>query len=434
MIDSGEHTTGISRRRFAQLLAVSGSAALWPAAELRALDRPPRPVPAAPPSPDDSFWTLVRGQFALDDDLTFLNAANLCPASRPVIETLYQRARDLDRDPSPDTKERLIAEREETRRLLAEYLRASPEEILLTRNTSEANNIVSGGLALKAGDEVVIFADNHPSNHRAWTEKAKRFGFTVTVVDVASPHPGAEYYLDAFRKAITPRTRLIAFTHVTSTVGDVFPAKELCALARERGALSLVDGAQSFGVLDVDLSQMQPDFYTGSGHKWPCAPRGTGVLYVRRAAQATLSPSIVSLYPGSVGISRSHEGIGQRDEPAMIAFGKALRVQMTIGRPAIESHARELAQALIAGLSAMNGVRVWTHPDPARSAGIVAFQPGSLDPRRLARALYENDRIASQVRGGEDRPGLRLSPHLYNTHADVERTLAAVRRYLSSGV
>ena len=240
--------------------------------------------------------------------------------------------------------------------------------------------------------------------------------------------------IDAFTKAITPRTRLLSFTHVTSTVGDVFPAKELCKLARNRGIISMIDGAQTFGVLDVDLSKIQPDFYTGSGHKWPCAPRGTGVLYVRREAQAALSPSIISLYPGSLGLSRSHEGIGQRDEPAMIAFGQALRLQMTIGRPAIESHARELAQALMAGLSSMTGVKVWTHPDPARSASIVAFQPAGLDPRKLARALYQNDRITSQTRGGEDRPGLRLSPHLYNTHADVERTLAAVRRYLASGV
>jgi selenocysteine lyase/cysteine desulfurase len=433
MTESPKHTSEISRRSFTKLLAMGGSAALLPA-EVQALQRPPRPVPAAPLSADDSFWALVRGQFALDDDLAFINAANLCPASRPVIEILYQRSQDLDRDPSPDTKDRLIAQREETRRVLAEYLRASPEEIILTRNTSEANNIVSSGLALKAGDHVVIFADNHPSNHRAWTEKAKRFGFTVSVVAPVTPHPGPESYLEAFRKAMTPRTRLVAFTHVTNTVGDLFPAREICAMARERGAFSLVDGAQTFGVLDIDLSQMQPDFYSGSGHKWPCGPRGTGVLYVRRDAQAALAPSIVSLYPGSVGISRSHEGIGQRDEPAMIAFGQALRVQMTIGRPAIESHARELAQALIAGLSAMSGVKVWTHPDPARSAGVLAFQPGSLDSRKLARALYESDRITAQPRGGEDRPGLRLSPHMYNTNADVERTLGAVRRYLASGV
>lgn len=434
MIDSGDALGGISRRRFAQLLAVGGSAALLPVRDTRAWERPPVALPKTPSSPDDNFWTQVRAQFALDDDLTFLNAANLCPASRPVIETLYQRARDLDRDPSPDTKDRLIEQREETRRLLAEFLRASPEDLLLVRNTSEANNIVSSGLTLKPGDEVVIFADNHPSNHVAWRDKAKRVGFTVTVVNAVTPHPGADYYLDAFGKAMTPRTKLIAFTHVTSTIGDLFPAKELCALARQRGAFSLVDGAQTFGVLDVNLSEMQPDFYTGSGHKWPCGPRGTGVLYLSRAAQAAVAPSIVSLYAGSVGISKSHEGMGQRDEPAIIALGQALRLQTTVGRPAIEAHARELAQALIAGLSGMNGVTLYTHPDPARSASIVVFRAGNLDPRKLAAALYQNQRIATQVRGGDDRPGLRLSPHLYNTHADVERALGAVKRYVANGV
>jgi selenocysteine lyase/cysteine desulfurase len=425
---------GITRRRFAQLLAVGGSAAAFPLTDLKALERPAAPLPRTPRFPDDSFWTQVRDQFLLDERLTFLNAANLCPASRPVIEMLAQRARDLDRDPSPDTKERLIAQREDTRRLMADFLRVSPEDLLITRNTSEANNIVSSGLSLEPGDEVLIFADNHPSNHQAWRDKARREGFTVTVVDAVSPHPGPEYYLEAFGKAITARTKLIAFTHVSSTVGDLFPAKELCALARQRGAFSLVDGAQTLGVLDIDLSDMQPDFYTGSGHKWPCGPRGTGILYLGHTAQAAVAPSIISLYAGSVGISRTHEGLGQRDEPAIIALAEALRLQATVGRPVIEAHARELTQALMHGLAALDGVKLWTHQDPARSASILVFQPGTLDPRKLAAALYQRDGIATQLRAGEDRPGLRLSPHMYNTHADVERTLAAVRRYLASGV
>jgi selenocysteine lyase/cysteine desulfurase len=424
----------MNRRQFAQLLAVGGSVAIFPAPDVATLKRPRAPVLPAPLDADDSFWTLVRGQFALDADLTFLNAANLCPASAPVIETLAGRARDLDRDPSPETKDRLIAEREQTRRVAAEFLHVSPEEILLPRNTSEANNIVSSGLALKAGDEVVIFADNHPSNHAAWREKAKRSGFTITVVNAVTPHPGPDYYVEAFRKAISSRTKLLAFTHVTSTVGDLLPARALCALARERGVLTLVDGAQAFGLIDLNLGEMQPDFYSGSGHKWPCGPRGTGVLYVNRAAQATVAPGIISLYSGSLGISRTHEGLGQRDEAAIIAFGQALRMQMTIGRPAIESHGRELAQAMTQGLAAMDGVELWTHPDPTRSAAIVVFQPGNLDPRKLGAALYQNQRIATQVRAGEDRPGLRLSPHLYNTHADVERALGAVKRYLAAGV
>ena len=201
----------------------------------------------------------------------------------------------------------------------------TPEEIIITRNTSEANNIVSSGLDLKAGDEVVIFADNHPSNSAAWTQKAKRFGYTVTTIAQPNPHPGADYYVEAATKALSSRTRVLAFTHQTSTVGDVLPAKELCHVARERGVLTLVDGASAMGFLDVDLGAMQPDFYSGSSHKWPCGPKEVGVLYVNARAHEKIQPSIISAYAGTIGISRRMEAMGQRDEPAIIGFGEAIR-------------------------------------------------------------------------------------------------------------
>jgi selenocysteine lyase/cysteine desulfurase len=310
----------------------------------------------------------------------------------------------------------------------------TPEEIIIARNTSEANNLVSSGVDLKAGDEVIISSDNHPSNHEAWREKARRLGFTVKVVEQVNPYPGDEFYLDRFGRAMTSRTKVVAFTHQTSTVGDPMPAKALCRLAHERGVLSLVDGAQTFGVFDVDLSDMQPDFFSGSAHKWPCGPKEVGVLYVNKRAQPKIWPSILSAYTGDSGLSKTFEGFGQRDEPAIIAFGEALKLQTTIGRKIIEDRARELTQALIQGLQKIDGMKLWTHPAPGRSATVVSFQPGSLDVRRLSEALYSNDHIACATRGGSDRPGLRFSPHFYNSHAEVERVLAALRRYSARGV
>ena len=105
---------------------------------------------------------------------------------------------------------------------------------------------------------MIVFHDNHPSNLTAWNEKAKRFGFTVIEIPQLNPHPGMEYYINAYKKAITPKTKILTFTHLSSSVGDLFPAKELCALARERGVMSLVDGAQSFGLLDVNLAEINP--------------------------------------------------------------------------------------------------------------------------------------------------------------------------------
>ena len=422
----------VSRRHFARLLALGGSGALL---SERALAGAQAPAPVGGgPAAGDAFWKGVREQFIMPPDLAVLNAANLCPASRPALDALARETANVDRDPSPHNRARLYPEKENTRTALARFLRVSPDEIIITRNTSESNNLVSNGLDLKAGDEVIVHSDNHPSNLNAWHEKGKRFGFSVVTVEQKNPHPGADYYLDAFARAMTARTRALCFTHLSSTVGDLMPARELCRIARDKGVLTLVDGAQSFGLLDVNLAEMQPDFYSGSAHKWPCGARECGVLFVSKAAQNKVWPSIYSAYPGAVGFSRTFEGFGQRDEATMIAFREALAFQDAIGREAIARRSCELATQLIAGLAKLPGVKVWTSPAPDRRAAVVSFLPGALDPSKLASALYEKDRIAVATRGGTDRGGVRVSPHLYNSPAEIERLLASVRKYLNSGV
>jgi selenocysteine lyase/cysteine desulfurase len=418
-----------TRRDFARFLAASGSVfapnplLAWPA-----------PMQSAPDRPDERFWLSVRQQFLMPPELAVMNAANLCPSPAPVLEAMYRNTRDVDGDPSFDNRRKMNDGKEETRRLVASFLRVTPEEIVLTRNTSEGNNMVSSGLDLKPGDEVIVFADNHPSNNAAWTQKAARFGYAVTTIAQPNPHPGAEYYLEAAGKAITSRTRVLAFTHHTSSVGDVLPARELCRIARERGVLTLVDGACTFGMVDLNLREMDPDFFTGSSHKWPCGPKEVGVLYINAGAHGRIHPSVISAYPGAVGIARTLEAMGQRDEPAMIGFGEALAFHTKIGRKAIEERSRALGQALIDGLRRIDGVQLWTHADPMRSGAVVSFRPGTLDVTKLSAALYRNDRIGCATRGGADRPGIRFSPHIYNTIAEIDRAVAAIARYMRQGV
>ena len=243
----------LSRRDFTRLLAISGPATVLgrPGTAAAKAVAPAAPLPPTPAAPDERFWAEVRAQFLLPDGMAFLNAANLCPTSRPVVESLERWTRLLEADPSPVTREQLPDAREVTRTLMAEFLGVSAEEIVLTRNTSEGNNLVSSGLALGPGDEVVVFQDNHPSALRAWQVKAERFGFRVIELPQPSPHPGPDYFVDAFTRALTAGTRVLAFSHVTNTAGDLLPAAELCRVAREHGVLTLVDGAQTFGVLAV---------------------------------------------------------------------------------------------------------------------------------------------------------------------------------------
>lgn len=433
-------TAPLDRRAFVRLFAAGGSAALLGHPDLSALVAARPRGASLPPGAaflrrpgGDVDWAAVRAQFLMPPELTVMNAANLCPSSVPVLEVLEASTRALDREPVPSVRSEMLGTKETTRDLLAAFLRASPEEILLTRNTSEANNWISAGLDLGPGDEVVILSDNHPSNNLAWKARAERFGFTVREVPVVTPHPGFEHYVAAFEEAMTARTRVIAFTHLTNTSGDLLPARELCALARSLGVLSVVDGAQSFGLLDVDLSTLRPDFFTGSAHKWPCGPKEAGVLYVSRDVHDRFHPSVFSAYSGSRGLARTHEGLGQRDEPALRAFGRQIEFLMEIGQAEIEARSRALGTALVKELERMDGVRMWTPTDPELRAAVVTFQPGELEPARVIAAL-EADGIVAASRGGSDRPGIRFSPHFYNSFEDVERGVEAIGRYLRRGI
>lgn len=426
-------SASLDRREFARLFALGGSAALFTHPALSGLA--PRPLSATEVggrggSPD---WARIREQFLLPRELSVLNAANLCPSPRPVLDQVYEHTERLDRAPVPSFRSEMHAVKEETRALLAGHLRVSPDEILVTRNTSEANNWVSGGLDLGEGDEVLIFSDNHPSNNEAWKARGERFGFEVVEVEQVNPHPGPDYYVEAFRRAITPRTRVLAFTHLTNTVGDLFPAAALCRLAEEHGIVSVVDGAQTLGLLDVDLSEMRPDFFSGSAHKWPCGPKETGVLYASRRVHDRFWPSIYSAYRGGTGLSRTHEGMGQRDEPAIGAFATELRFLQEIGQAEIEARSRELATAAVEGLSAIEGVHVWTSPLPGRRAAVVSFRPADLDPGRVIEAL-EADGVVAASRGSGDRGGIRFSPHFYNSFEDVERGVARIGDYVRRGL
>jgi selenocysteine lyase/cysteine desulfurase len=424
----------VSRRDFARLFAVGGSAALFADPVWAREYGQANGSSAAIGGTGEAFWKTVREQFVMPPDLGVLNAANLCPASRPVLEALKRESDSVDRDPSAQNRVRLSGEKENTRKALAAFLRVTPEEIVITRNTSEANNMVSSGIDLKPGDEVVVFHDNHPSNLTAWNEKAKRWGFTVVEIDQKNPHPGMEYYVDAYTKAITSKTKIVTMTHLTSSVGDLFPAKEICRVARERGVLSHLDGAQSFGLLDVNLADISPDFYSGSAHKWPCGARECGVLYINTRAHKHIWPSIYSAYPGAVGISKTFESFGQRDEATMIALREALQFQTKVGRAAIEQRSRSLAQQLIAGFSKLPEVKVWTSPNPSLNGAVVSFMPGALNPANLGQTLYEKDRIGLAGRGMGDRGGLRASPHFYNTPEEIDRLVSAVGRYLKTGI
>ncbi len=380
-----------------------------------------------PGGPDERFWTRVKEQFPLRDGLILLNAANLCPSPYPVQGRLFELTRDMDADASFQNRAKFSELREASRVAVARLLGADPGEIALVRNTSEGNNTVVQGVELGPGDEVLLWDQNHPTNNVAWEVRAQRRGFSVRKVSTPRAPGSPDALIAPFLDALGARTRLLAFSHVSNVSGQGLPAARLCREARDRGVWTLVDGAQTFGALHVDLHAMGCDFYTGSAHKWFMGPREAGVLYVRRERVPELWAADVGVGWESAleGGARKFETLGQRDDAALAAMATAAAFHEALGPDVIEARVRELAGAVKQQIiQRVPGVRLHTPDAEEMSAGVVVFDLPGIEGDEAFQRLYRDHDIAGAPRGGAF-PGVRYCPHVYNTLADVERAVEA---------
>lgn len=378
---------------------------------------------------DEAYWRLVARQFPLAEDLTYLNAANVCPASRPVLDRYDSFLRDFHANPSFQNRDKYKPMYERLRTKLAGLLRAaSPDEIAITRNTSEGNNLLITGLSFNAGDEVVITEHNHQSNKEAWQLRAKREGFVVKAVPVPVPARSQADLVASIERAITARTRVIAITHVTSTTGLVYPVRAIADLARARRIWLHVDGAQTFGVLDVALDALACDSYTASAHKWMMGPLEAGVLYVRAERLEELQPSIVTAgWSPDLKGARRLDVLGQRDDPRVAGFEAAVDFVQMIGLPRIEARSRALAARAAAQLAALPAVVMKTSLDAPLASTVVKFQLRSRATLQAYDMLWAKHRVAVAMTAAGEAEGLRVSPHVYNSQDDIDRLVAAIK-------
>ena len=434
----------IPRRRFLGRLAGGAAASVLLPGQLLGAVPPPRSrpdartlgAPGAPRLPaDEEFWREVKALFPLHPERIPMNAANLCPTPVTVTEEAARLALEIDGDQSFQNRARFGPLRDEVRARLAGYLGADHEEVALVRNTSEGNNIVIGGLELGPGDEVVLWDQNHPSNDVAWDVRAERRGFRVRrVATPRTPRTPLEL-LAPFVEALGPTTRVLAVTHVSNVSGVRLPVRELCEAARQRGVLTLVDGAQTFGADALDLHGLGCDFFTGSAHKWFMGPKEVGILYARGEVASRVWPGVVSVgWPGARdrGALR-FETLGQRDDARLGAMGPAVELHERITPERVQARIRELVQVLRTGIAeAVPGTRFVTPEAPELSGGVLVFRLPGVETREAYEALFREHGIGGAAMGGEDG-GVRLCPHVYNVRADAERVVEAVASVAGRG-
>lgn len=377
---------------------------------------------------DEQFWRGVKDQFIIKENFIIINAANMAPASLPVMEAQFNYIRSINVDTSHENRGKIEIYRQKSREKLASFLGADSDEISLSRNTSESNNIVVSGLPLGSSDDVVIWDQNHPTNNVAWDVRAERYGFTVKRV-TTPPEPGSpEELITPFRNALAMRTKVLSITDFSSDTGIRLPTKELCALARQRGILSMVDGAQTAGCLVRDLHDLGCDFFTSSSQKWFAGPREAGVLYVRKEHIAGLWPSIVGVgWENAVegGTAQKFETYGHRDDAKFAAFETAVDLLDTIGIDRIEKRVYALAEALRSGLrKRIPEISFYSPDEHSMSSPVVKFPVPGDEIRGVRKRLYEEHDVGCAVHGGSF-PGVRFSPHFYNTMEEMERAAEA---------
>lgn len=420
--------SGSSRRTF--LRDLTAGAVLFPSA-LDAATRPASPPSSAPSLPpagtprDERYWEEVRASFPFEEARVPMNAANLCPSPRVVSDAVTRFTHDIDVDCSFQNRARYGDLLESSRAKVAAHLGVSPEEIALVRNTSEANNTVNAGLGLEPGDEVVVWDQNHPTNHVAWEVRAARYGIRVRRVSVPPAPATAQELVDPFVAAFTDRTRVVAFSHVSNVSGIRLPVRGIADEAHDRGIHVHVDGAQSLGAVALDLKAMGCDTYASSSHKWFMGPKEAGVLYVRESVIPEIWATGVAPGWGSdaatdLAGARKFESLGQRDDACLAAMGVTADLHADLGPAEIEARVAELATALKEGIAGM-GIPLVTPMDPGLTGGVVIARVAG-DGRAVFERLYAEHGIAGAPTGG-----LRLSPHVYNTMEHVERALAGIR-------
>ena len=411
-----------SRRSFLRNLA--GGAALLPVAARTLGELSPL---LAATSNDEAYWQMVRYQFAFSDGKVPMNAGNLCPSPEAVAQRVTEVTRDIDVDCSFQNRDKFKQTLEESRSKVAAQLGVSPDEIALVRNTSEGNNVINNGLPLKTGDEIVLWEENHPTNNVAWDVRAARFGLVVKRVSLPRRPKSKAELIDAFEKALTPKTRVLSITHVSSASGMRLPARELAGIARSRGIHLHLDGAQSWGALHINLHELDCDSYAASAHKWFSGPKEVGMLYVKQERIREIWPNVVApgwgddADPDVVG-ARKFESLGQRDDAALAGIGTTADFHNVLTPAKVEARMVELASALKAGLKDA-GAKLVTPESPELSGGVCIIEVRSKNRQQLLDRMYQEHGIAGSTSGG-----FRLCPHIYNTREHVERAIRGVKQ------
>ena len=375
----------------------------------------------------------LRRYFLLDPSMIFLNHGSFGATPRPVFRAYQRWGRELERQPVEFLGRRATDLMAGSRASLAAYLGTAADNLVYTQNVTISINIVARSLELGARDEVLSTDHEYGAMDRTWRFLSKERGFRYINQPVLLNSRGD--FVESFWRGVTPRTRVIFLSHITSPTAVIFPIEEIVQRARAAGILTVIDGAHAPGQIPLALDSLGADFYGGNLHKWLCAPKGAGFLYARPEVQHLLKPLVVSWgyeaeQPSASQFVDHHEWWGTRDLAAFLAVPAAIQFQQDQDWGRVRRACHELVREAEERIRALTGLPSH-YPDDSWFAQFAAAPlPASTDVKQLKDWLYDKHRIEVPIIDWNGRKFVRVSVQGYNTRRDVDalvKALGAVR-------
>jgi selenocysteine lyase/cysteine desulfurase len=347
---------------------------------------------------------------------------------RPVFEATLAAMEAVESDPAGETYGPGIGRLDKVRGKAAQLLNCTADDMVLTGSATAGMFLIAQGLDLRPGDRILTTDHEHPAGRLGWEWVARRYGAEIDTLAISPAASDPQAIVELFAAAIRQETRVLSFSNILFTTGVRLPAPELCALARERGCVAIVDGAQSAGAMPVDVAAIGCHAYSASGHKWLMGPKGTGLLY--------LCPELgdqLDALPLSAGRRANSDSTGIGNIAGMHGLGAAIDYVQAIGLTAIEAHNLALRRELYDALAELPGIAIPLARDgPTISANLSFTLPEGLDHHAVRRNLLLRYKIYLRVVELAGFIGLRASLHCYNRSEDVAALVAALKQELAS--
>ena len=382
--------------------------------------------------------TFLKSQFLLRDDITYLNFGSFGACAKPIFARYQQLQLELEQEPVQFITANGIQYLQASREALGNYVGCNGDDLVFVTNPSYAVNIIAKSFGLKQGDEVLTTNIEYGACDKTWSYYCKKAGAKYVRQNIQFPLTTKQEFIEQFFKGLTPKTKLVFISHITSATGLRLPVEEICAIAKQKGLMTFVDGAHAPGQIPLNLSTLQADIYTGACHKWMMTPKGSSFLYVKKEYQHLFDPLIVSwgydaAFPSHSQFLDYHQMQGTRDFSAFLTIPTAIEFMQQNNWENVAKECRDLVKANALRFCKLLNAQPLTPINDDFLVQLYSIEIKTKEPEKLHQLLFEKYHIQIPIMRQGDKVFIRYSIQAFNTQEDLDKLAMALEEIVESG-